>query len=112
MARPIWNLDPFWLRRARGQTGYPVIDKMYTPDPNTGGKQTVFSSTHPLGMPPSNRQGPSILYPTIRWRSPGLERLTQRQALEEALRKKDYLMYKTLRDATMASRNLSKGIKR
>jgi hypothetical protein len=112
MANPIWNLNPFWLRRARGQTGYPVIDKMFTPDPNTGRKQTVFTSTHPLGRPPSNRQGPSILYPSIRWRSPGLERLTEKQALEEAFRKKDYLIYKTLWDATRASRNLSKGIKR
>ena len=101
--------EPFWIRRALGLAGNPVISEMYLTDKKTGYPQTIYSQSHPLGLLPSAE---AILYPTIRWRTPGLERLTDEQARNEAMRNNDYLRFPTLWDAEYFARNLSNKIKR
>ena len=101
--------DPFWLQRARGQTGNPVIDQMYLEHPETGYPQTIYSASHPMGQPPS---APAMLYPTIRWRTPGLERLTEDAARDEAMSLMDYLLFSNLGEAEKYAKGLSKSIRR
>jgi len=112
--------EPFWLKRAKGQTNSPYINQMYLEHPETGNPQTIYSATHPTGnisTPPykytPGENTEAIMYPTIRFRSPGfLERLNEGQAHREAMQKKDYLTFPTLWDANIYAGNTSKNIKR
>lgn len=96
---------PFWERRAQGITNSPLVNSMFLKGQN-GLPQTVRSGTHPLP------DGTGILFPNIRWRSPGLEYLTEPQAIRETMAKKDYLIFPNLDDATAASKSLSNRIRR
>ena len=100
--------EPFWMRRAKGQTNSPLVNEMYLEDKG-GNPQTIYSATTPLGRPPSAE---GAMYPTIRWRSPGLERLNPEQAYREAMQKKDYIKFPTLWDANIFAEKFSKGTKR
>lgn len=107
--------EPFWLRRAKGQTNSPVVNQMWHPDKDTGQMQTVYSATHPMGLLPNAKQpyqSKAMLYPTIRWRSPGLEKLPNDRALQEAMEMKDYMVFPNLWDATEYSKSLSASIER
>ena len=100
--------EPFWFRRAKGETNSPLVNEMYLEDPR-GNPQTIYSATAPLGLLPSSE---GIMYPTIRWRSPGLERLNPEQAYREAMQNQDYLIFPTLWEASDFARNFSPTIKR
>jgi|21_taG_2_1085346.scaffolds.fasta_scaffold04963_3 hypothetical protein len=95
---------PFWERRAQGVTNSPIVNSMFLE--KDGHPQTIFSGTHPLA------DGRGILFPTIRWRSPGLERLSDGQAMRETMAKKDYLIFPNLDKATEGSKSLSSRIRR
>ena len=102
-----------------GQTESPVVNEMALTQPETGYPQTIYSATHPVGLlsvPPyqytPGKNTEAIMYPTIRWRSPGLERLSEGQAYQEAIQNQDYLKFPTLWDANIYAENFSKGIKR
>ena len=110
--------EPFWMRRAKGQTNSPLVNEMYLEDKG-GNPQTIYSATHPTGListPPHQytpgENAEAIMYPTIRWRSPGLERLSARQAYMEAMKNKDYKTFSSLWDANIFAEKFSKGIKR
>ena len=100
--------EPFWMRRAKGQTNSPLVNEMYLEDKG-GNPQTIYSATTPLGYLPSAE---GAMYPTIRWRSPGLERLSALQAYMEAMKNKDYKTFPSLWDANIFAEKFSKGIKR
>jgi len=100
--------EPFWMQRAKGKTNSPLVNEMYLED-KRGNPQTIYSATAPLGLLPSAE---GAMYPTIRWRSPGLERLSPEQAYREAMQKQDYLKFPTLWDASNFAINFSPTIKR
>jgi len=115
----IGKAPPLWLLRALAQTKSPVMNRMYLEDKETGNPQTIYSASHPLGLlsiPPyqytPGKNTEAIMYPQIRWRSPGLERLTEDQAYREAMGNQDYMKFPTLWDANIFAQNLTKKIKR
>ena len=106
--------NPFWMKRAMGRSESDLANKAYLTN-ERGDPQTIYSMTAPT------RDGGAMMYPSIRWRSPGfLERLGGDQAYDEAMRKQDYLKfdeimapYKSVIDtATGFAMNFSPTIKR
>ena len=59
-------------------------------------------------------KGKEILFPTIRMRGPGLEKMPVKQAFKEAIKRKDYIEFKSPKEATKFSKRFSEslGIKR
>ena len=57
-------------------------------------------------------KGKEILFPTIRLRGPGLEKMNVKQAFKEAVQKKDYLTFDTPADATKYSKDFSAALGR
>jgi len=115
--------DPFWLLRARKQLNNPAINEAYLTHED-GYPQTIYSQSHPIRLkdnPHADRVDPereTILYPSIRFRGPddqfgpGLQRLSEYQAREEAMRLRDYLVFQNARMAEDYARNLSNSIRR
>ena len=57
-------------------------------------------------------EGKGILFPTIRLRGPGLEKLNVKQAFKEAVQKKDYITFDTPAAATKYSKDFSDALGR
>jgi hypothetical protein len=55
----------------------------------------------------AEHNGKEILFPTIRMRGPGLEKLSVKAAFKEALKRKDHLTFDTPKAATKYSKDFS-----
>ncbi len=102
------------MKRAMGESSSDLANKAYLTN-ERGDPQTIYSMTAPT------RDGGAMMYPSIRWRSPGfLERLEGDPAYDEAMREQDYLRFNETRapyrsaldTATGFAMNFSPTIKR
>lgn len=78
-----------WMRRA-----------MHHPEFRTKDNESVRSGS--VGV-----DDKEVLFPTIRMRGPGLEKLTMKQAFKEAMKRKDYLEFRSPQEAVAYSRSFS-----
>jgi hypothetical protein len=78
-----------WQKRAMGGFGG-----------HTAANESVRSGS-------GEHKGKEILFPTIRLRGPGLEKIEVKQAFKEALQRKDYLTFDTAPEATKYSIDFS-----
>ncbi len=83
-----------WVRRA-----------LMNPDMHTKGNESVQTASVEMG-------GKEILFPTIRARGPGLEKLSMQQAVAEALQRGDFIEFDTPAQATEWSTAFSKQLGR
>lgn len=83
---------PSWLRRALNPS-----------TPNTKGNETVRTTSFEY-------EGKEILVPTIRMIDGKLTKLSSKDAFEEALKRKDYLIFNTPTEATAMSKRISRMI--
>jgi len=74
-----------WMHRARNR-----------PEFHTKHNESVRSSS-------GHHEGKEILFPRIRMRGPGLEKMTHEKAFKEAVKRKDYIKFKTPDAATKYS---------
>lgn len=78
-----------WMRRA-----------MTRPDIHTKDNESTRSAS-------GEYKGKEILFPTIRMRGPGLEKMDVKKAIKEAIKKKDYIEFKSPKEATKFSKDFS-----
>ena len=108
-------MDPFWIRRARGELQNKAINEAFLPHPQTGSPQTIFNGRHQMHGDPERE---TMVYPTIRFRGPdeqfgpGLQRMRDIQAIAEAFRKQDYATFPNMEEANDFARRLSGSIVR
>lgn len=92
------------FRVFRGKVATPWMKRALSrPDIHTKKNETVKSMSGGV-------DGKELLYPTIRMRGPGLEKMPVKRAFKEAFKRKDHITFKTPDEATKYSKALSDAI--
>jgi hypothetical protein len=85
---------------AGGTTPAWMIRALTHPELHTAENESVKTAS-------GEYKGKEILFPTIRARGPGLEKIPVKQAMREAIRRKDFLTFDTPAQATAWSKAFS-----
>ncbi len=92
------------LRTFRGKIMQPWMKRAAdNPQIHTKANESVRSRVDESG-------GKQHLYPTIRLRAPGLEKISAKQALKEAIKRKDTITFKTPKEGTEYSKQFSNSL--
>lgn len=94
------------LRTFRGKIMQPWMKRATdNPQIHTKARESVKSRVDESG-------GKEHLYPTIRLRAPGLEKIPAKKALKEAIKRKDTIQFNTPKEGTEYSKQFSNSLGR